>query len=232
MTRQVYHLTPDQVRPLIDAPDQDALNAEWQRLGIAIGFVWTTVADLQIDTPPIGQISATFTAESETPQPDPAFEAWFAAHFPDWRNADSIDPSGRVIRSMTSAAFEAGRRIAAETLGGLASTPASDDQIDRLRDFYAQECPPGVPNDGQSIAQIKAALADIDQARAAGLTQFIVWAEPIITEVERRDHDIPSAMAMGAAILVLAKFASSCAHEVHAALGTQSASDLEGDGHA
>jgi hypothetical protein len=227
--RTKFNLRPDQAQALIDAPDQDALNDRWQALGTEMGFVWTTVSDLQLAAPVIGNIGASFTAETTEPPLDPAFEAWFAYHFPDWQIGDSDTATGRVIVSMVSSAFEAGRRIAAETLGQSARTPASDHQLERLSQCFDQFCPAGVPIDGLSIDGIKQALEGINAAKAGGRRLFIGWAEPIIAEIERDNHSHESSMALGAALAVMTAFIVPATAECHRVIGTQAIGDLGGD---
>lgn len=66
--------------------DQDALNAMWLGLGARLGFVWTTVADLAINTdgqpgPLTSVTGATFTAWPGTIDwvPDQDAEAWLSS---------------------------------------------------------------------------------------------------------------------------------------------------------
>lgn len=230
--RTKFTLSPEQARPLIDAPDQDALNDLWQALGAEMGFVWTTVSDLQLAAPVIGDIGASFTADSTEPPIDPAYQEWFASHFPDWQIGDGDTAPGKVITLMTASAFEAGRRVAAETLGVMSGIPASDYQITRLVECFDHFCPAGVPISGLSIDEMKSALDGITAAKDAGRRLFLSWAEPIIAEIERDDHSHESSMALGAALTVMNAFIGPAMVECHRVIGTRSIADLGEEGDA
>ncbi len=229
--RKEFHISAAQLAPLCAQPDQglvdsDEINAYWQKLGQELGFVWTTVSDMQLAAPidggDEGSQGASFTAEIEAPAPDPDFVKWFADHFPDWKPEDCEAPEGAVIISMTGTAFEAGRRTAADNLAAADRAVALDqDQIAALEAAFKEFCPVGSPDATLSIEDMKRAAADIDLAKAAALDLFKDWAGPIKAEIESREHDHHSAMSILAAIHCLAYFAARVATQLHEEMGTE-----------
>jgi len=116
---------------------QDALNRYWQDLGRDLGFVWTTVQDLEThdrahpgrDDGPSEVLS--FTAEVEDVVPvSPAFEQW-------WRESRTSLPGAR--HEIARAAFDAGSRSAATMLARIDSGI-----IEIVREREVETEPPGV----------------------------------------------------------------------------------------
>lgn len=116
---------------------QEALNKFWLDLGRDLGFVWTTVQDLEAhDRAHPGRDDgpsevASFTAEVEDVLPaSPAFEQW-------WRESRNSLPGAR--HEIARAAFEAGSRSAATTLARL-----DNGIIEIIREREVEEEPPSV----------------------------------------------------------------------------------------